>query len=52
MAPLVTAGLSDDVAQELQMPIGPQTLDDVEGPMPSRPATLKDFGTLNQIVLD
>ena len=40
MAPLVTTGVSDDVAQELQMPISPQALDDVEEPMPSRPATL------------
>ena len=35
MAPLVTTGVSDDVAQELQMLIGPQTLDDVEEPMQS-----------------
>ena len=44
-APFVTAGVSDDVAPELQMPIGPQMLDDVEEPMPPRPATLKDPGT-------
>ena len=31
------------------MPIGPQTLEDVEEPMPSRPATLN---TLDQIALD
>ena len=30
MAPPVTAGVSDDVAQELQMPSGPQALEDVE----------------------
>ena len=48
----MTTGVSDDVAQELQMPIGPQTLDDVEEPMPARPATLKDPGTSDQIVLD
>ena len=52
MAPLVTAGVSDDVAQELQMPIGPHALEDVEEPMPSRPATLKDPGTPNQIVME
>ena len=52
MAILVRAGVSDDVAQELQMPIGPQALEDVEEPMPSRPATLKDPGTPEQIVLD
>ena len=49
---LVTAGVSDDVAQDLQMLIGPQKLDDVEEPMPARPATLKDPGTPDQIVLD
>ena len=27
MAPLVTAGVNADVAQELQMPIGPEALD-------------------------
>ena len=52
MALLVTLGVSDDVAQELQMSIGPQALDDVEEPMPARPATLKDPGILDQIVLD
>ena len=52
MAPLVTAGVSDDVTQELQMPMGQQTLDDAEEPTPARPATLKDPGTLDQIVLD
>ena len=44
MAPLVTAGVSDDVAQELQMPMGQQTLEDAEEPMPSRRATLEDPG--------
>ena len=46
------AGVSDDVAQELQMPIGPHSLDDVEEPMSARPATLKDRSTPDQIVLD
>ena len=50
MSLLVTAGVSD-VAQELQMPIGPQALEDVEEPMPSRLATLKDPGTSDQIAL-
>ena len=52
MAPLVTAGVSDDVAQELQMPTGPQALEDTKVPMPSRLATLEDPGTPDQIVLD
>ena len=43
VAPLLTAGVSDEVAQELQMLIGPQMLDDVGEPMPARPATLKDL---------
>ena len=30
VAPLSTAGVSDEVAQELQMPMGPQMLKDVE----------------------
>ena len=42
MLPLVTAGVSDDVAQELQMPTGPQALGDVEDQVQSRPATFKD----------
>ena len=29
VAPLSTAGVSDEVAQELQMPMGPQMLEDV-----------------------
>ena len=52
VAPLLTAGVSDEVAQELQMPIGPQMLDDVEEPMPARPATLKDPGTPDRIVME
>ena len=51
VAPLTTAGVSDEVAQELQLPVGPQMLDDVEEPMPARPATLKDPGTPDQIVM-
>ena len=51
-APLVTAGVSDEVAQELQMPIGPQMLEDVEEPMPARPATIRDPGTPDQIVME
>ena len=39
IAPLSTAGVSDEVAPELQMPMGPQMLDDVEEPMLARPAT-------------
>ena len=34
------------------MPAGPQALEDVDGPMPSRLATLQDPGTPEQIVLD
>ena len=37
---LSTAGVSDEVAQELQMPMGPQMLEDVEEPMVACPATL------------
>ena len=50
VAPLTTAGVSDEVAQELQMPMGPQILEDVEEPMPARPVTLRDPGTPDQIV--
>ena len=50
MAPLVTTGVTDDVAQEVEVPIGPQTLLIAEEPKPSRPATLKDPGTPDQIV--
>ena len=52
MSSLVTAGVSDEVAQDLQMPMGPQMLEDVEEPMPARPATLKDAATPDQIVLE
>ena len=52
VAPLTTAGVSDEVAQELQMPIGPQRLEDVEEPMPARPATLRDPGTPDRIVME
>ena len=52
VAPLLTVGLSDGVAQELQMPIGPQMLDDMEEPMPARPATFRDLGTPDHIVLE
>ena len=52
IADFVTAGVIDDVAQKVQMPIGPQTLDDVEESMPARPATLKDPVTPDQIELD
>ena len=48
----MTTGVSDGVGPELQMPIGPQTLNDVEEPMPARSATLRDPGTPDQIVLD
>ena len=37
MAPLVTAGVSDDVSRELQMPSGPEALEDVEESVSSRP---------------
>ena len=40
VAPLTTAGASDEVAQETQMPVEPQLLEDVEEPMLARPATL------------
>ena len=40
------------VAQELQMPIGPQMLEDVEEPMLARPAILKDPGTPDRIVME
>ena len=52
VAPLSTAGVSDEVAQELQMPMGPQMLEDVEEPMPARPATLRDPGTPDQIAME
>ena len=52
VAPLTTGGVSDEVAQESQTPTGPQMLEDVEGPMPARPATLRDPGTPDQIVME
>ena len=36
VAPLSTAGVSDEVAQELQMPMAPQMLEDVVEPMLAR----------------
>ena len=52
VAPLTTAGVSDEVAQEIQMPVGPQMLEDVEEPMTARPATLRDPGTPDQVVME
>ena len=52
VAPLSIAGVSDEVAQVLQMPICPQILDDVVEPMPARPATLRDPGTADQNVME
>ena len=52
VAPLTTAGVGDEVAPEIQMPVGPQMLEDVEEPMPARPATLRDPGTPDQIVME
>ena len=52
VAPLSTAGVSDEVAQELQMPLGPQMLEDVEEPMFARSASLRDLGTSDQIVME
>ena len=51
-APLSTAGVSDEVAQEPQMPMRPQMLEDVEEPMPASPATLTDPVTPDQIVME
>ena len=34
------------------MPVGPQILEDLEEPMPVRPATLRDPGTPDQIVME
>ena len=45
VASLTTAGVSGGVAQELQIPMGPQMLEDVEEPMLARPATLRDPGS-------
>ena len=52
VAPLTTAGVSDEVAQEIQMPVGPQMLEDVDELMPARPATLRDPGTPDQIAME
>ena len=52
VAPLWTTGVSEEVAQELQTPIGPQMLEDVEEPMLARPATLRDPCIFDQIVLE
>ena len=52
VAPLSTASVSDEVAQELQMPMGPQMLEDVEEPMLARSAPLRDPGTADQIVME
>ena len=49
---MLTAVVSDEVAQELQKPMGPQMLKDVEEPMLARSATLKDLGTPDQLVLE
>ena len=52
VAPLTTAGVSDEVAHEIQMPVRPQKLEDVEEPMPARLATLRDPGAPDQIVME
>ena len=52
VAPLSTPGMSHEVAQELQMPMGPQILEDVEEPMLARPPTLRDPGTPDQIGME
>ena len=52
VGPLPTAGVSDDVGQELQLPMDPQILDDVEEPMPARQTTLRDPGTPDQIGME
>ena len=52
VARLSTAGVSGGVAQESQMPMGPQMLEDIEEPMLARPATLRDLGTPDQIVME
>ena len=48
---MTTAEVSDEVAPEIQMPVGPQMLEDFEEPMPARSATLRDPGTPDQIVM-
>ena len=52
MTSLMTADVSDDVAQELQMLFDSQALTDVEEAVSSRPASLKDPGTPDQILHD
>ena len=52
ISPSNATGVSDDVVQELQVPIGPQAASDVEEPMPCRAATLRDLGTPDQIVVE
>ena len=52
VAPVTTAGVSDEVAQEIQIPVGKQMLEDVEEPMLARLATLRDPGTPDQIVME
>ena len=49
---LSTAGVSDEVAQVLPMPLGPHMLEDVEEPMLARSAALRDLGTPDQIVME
>ena len=49
---LSIAGVSDEVARELQMPIGSQMLEDEDEPMLARPTTLRDPGTPYQIVME
>ena len=44
--------MSDDVAQEIQIPIGLQAMSDVDELMHSRPATLRDPVSPDQIVVE
>ena len=52
VAPLSTAGVSVEIAQELKMPMGPQALENVDVPMLARTTTIKDPGTPDQIVVE
>ena len=52
VAPLLTACGSNEVAQELQMPIGPRMLENVEKPMSARFATRKNPDTPDRIVME
>ena len=52
VASLTAAEVSDEVAQELQMPMGPQMLEKIEERMPPRPATFSNPGTPDQIVIE